>query len=257
MRDATPARLAAVLCVLVGVALLLSSAWLVPHAGKDACRNRVERQTPDPAFPADEHLDYSALSPDARAVFDAARHSPDGTVTVYGDDCPEQFNYYGDVATHYAIDRNDTTYRLVTRGSGFAVLPWSLALSWALALTGLAVGVVGVRSARAGRTMAPALFAGLGALTLGIAAVSAFPAKLWMVAVLVAACCGAGAVSRRRPALVTGSLLVPAATGWFLLVDGGVGPHTAVSARLFVGVLVILPLLVRIGAEASAAVNRE
>ena len=115
-------RSVALLGLLIGVGLVLSPLILFPDAGEVECLTDV-RPVAERAIPeaVDIHQ-YSALSPDAKRVFDEARTADDGETTVHGDRCPEEFTYSDATQRNYVQNGTDY-YEVRTSGdTGFKLI---------------------------------------------------------------------------------------------------------------------------------------
>lgn len=200
----------ALVALLVGLALLISPALLLQFQEPNECANRV-----DPVADADRSeatvstLQYDDLSPTAKRAFDRAQ-SADSSVTVYGEQCPNEFSYTAD-QKRYEIVKDGSHYILTTYAND--LLPEVAIAAGILAFLGLGLFGIGLATRDESEVRFPVWVGvvGLGTLLVVSAAV-VLDQKLWIAmgwTVLVTAITlvGAGAALRPRRALILGGAL--------------------------------------------------
>lgn len=174
-------RLPALLAIVVGVALLVSPAVLVPHAGQARCVTFVEPVDGDELPSTAEVLVYDALTADAKRAFDRARAAPDGRAAVYGGRCPPEF-VYTNVVREYFVQRSGQTYVLETAGGGR--FPVDLFIALGFGLLGVALVGLGARAGARGETTPVRALVYGGLAGLGVIALLAAAAGTTRVVVL-------------------------------------------------------------------------
>lgn len=200
----------ALLALLVGLAVLASPALLLQFQAPTECANSVD-PGPAPAEASAPVFQYEDLSPDAKRAFDRAR-SAQGSVTVTGSDCPEEFEY-SPQRQRYEIVRDDSRYVLTTYAND--LLPEVPIAAGVLAFLGLAVTGIGLATRDDPDARFPMLagVGGLVALATSTAAVVA-GGTTWVLAaaggtvlLTAATLLGAGVALPRRRALALGVAL--------------------------------------------------
>ena len=232
-------RLPAGLVILVGLALLIGPVLLFPHAGQRTCSHSIEATTAA-AIPSDaEVLRYRDLSPAAKRVVDDARTASDGTATVYGERCPEEFDY-SDVYREYYIRTGENYYVLETVG-GAGFFPGDVIFVLGFGMIGVALLGLGGHSLYRAEPAQVQEFvfgglAGLGVLLLVLAAVNA-NFLLSMGLSLVTVVFAYGVLGYELPSKVglAVAIVASAGVGLFLIGSGITGSIT---------VLAILPLVI-------------
>jgi len=169
-------RLSPVLVILVGLSLFIGPFLLFPHAGQQNCVNFVEPTSADEIPSNADVLRYEELSPAAKQAFDQARAASDGTATVYGERCPDEFRYTDFVGEYYI--QSDDEYYVLETASGGGLFPIGIIYGMGFGLVGGALILLGgYSSIREQPTQVQEFvyggLAGFGVLLLVLAAVDA------------------------------------------------------------------------------------
>lgn len=197
----------ALVALLIGLTLVVSPVLLLQFQEPNECANHVE-----PATAAAESaaavpvLQYDELSPDAKRTFDQAQ-SADGSVIVYGEQCPAEFSYTA-AQNQYEIVTDDSRYRLTTYAND--LLPEVPIAAGVLAFLGLGGLGTGLATRDDSQARFPMWVGAVAVATfVGVAAAVVLDQQLWVaigwtVLVTAVTLVGAGAALRPRRALILG-----------------------------------------------------
>lgn len=231
----------ALVALLIGLALLVSPSLLLQFQEPNECANYVEPVRDSEVSATDAPvLQYDELSPDAKRAFDRAQ-SADGSVMVYGEQCPEEFSYTAD-QKRYEIVTDDSRYLLTTYAND--LLPEVPIAAGALAFLGLGLLGTGLAARDDPGARFPVWIGAVALATLvGVTAAVILDQQLWAaigwtVLVTAVTLVGAGATLRPRRALLLGGglALLPSIVALSLTGVSVVFLAPAVLPLLLVGV---------------------
>ena len=206
----------ALLALLVGVTLLASPALLLEFQEPRECANAVDPGPLPEGSASAPTVQYDDLSPDAKRAFDRAR-AADGSVTVYGERCPAEFDYTAQ-QHRYEVVADGERYVLTTYAND--LLPEVPIAAGLLAFLGLCLAGLGLATRDDPGARFPTVAGGVGVLALAgttatvvrggtFAVLGAAGATALLTALVLV---GAGVALRSRRALALGAVLslVPA-----------------------------------------------
>lgn len=201
---------AALVALLVGLTLLVSPALLLQFQEPKECANALDPVAEsEMSVSVDATFQYAELSPEAKHAFDRAR-ATDGSVTVSGEQCPEEFSYTPD-RKRYEIVEDGSRYVLTTYAND--IVPEVKIATGVLAYLGVVLLGIGLVT----RDRSGARFPGW----MGVVGLSSFvvvtgavvldqhvwAAMGWTAIVTAVAFVGVGAAVRPRRALPFGGAL--------------------------------------------------
>lgn len=237
----------ALVALLVGLALVASPALLIQFQEPAECANAVEPVTDTAARDAVVSvLGYDELSPNGQRAFDRAL-AADGSAIVYGERCPEEFDYTAD-QHRYEIQKDGSRYILTTYAND--LVPEVPIASGVLAFLGLCLLGIGVATRDVPDARFPYLSGGVGLVTLVVVTTAVvldeqlWAAIGWTGVVTAGTLVGAGAALRPRRALLLGGATA-------------VLPGIVLLPLAGVSVLVFLPALIPLVLVGTGVVGKQ